>query len=107
MQSKEDTLETFRHVVRSHGRVRANFNAPDINEHSVVVITACEITTVGDNPRHRFLGNADVWVSNIAPHGPPSDPNNGVEYILHIDWPDDLSVLVDITLLDSPVVFQD
>jgi len=99
-------METFRHVVRSHGRVRANFNAPDINERSVVIITAAEITRIGDNPHHRFLGDADVWVSNIAPHGPPSDPNNGVEYILHIDWPEDIDVLVDITLLDSPVVFD-
>jgi hypothetical protein len=81
-----------------------NLNTQDIDERSVVVITAVEITTVGNNPQHRFLGDADVWVSNIAPHGPPSDPNNGVEWILHVDFPEDLNVLIDITLLDSPVI---
>jgi hypothetical protein len=100
-------MKTIRHLVRGHGRIRANYNFPDFNENSVVVITACEITTVGNNPRHRKLGDADVWVSNVAPHGPPSDPNNGVEYILHIDWPNDLNVLVDINLLDSPVIIND
>jgi hypothetical protein len=81
-----------------------NLNTGDINEFSVVVITASETRPVGTNPNHRFMGNADVWVSNIAPHGPPFDPNNGVEWILHVDHPSDLSVLIDITVLDSPVV---
>ena len=83
-----------------------NHNDSRIDERSVVVITAAEFTTVGNNPQHRFLGDADVWVSNIAPHGPPSDPNNGVEWILHVDFDVDLNVLIDITLLDSPVFFD-
>src|SRR2546423_540078 len=100
----EDTMKTVRQVIRGHGRIPANFNLPDINQDSVVIITACQINRVGDNPHHRFLGAADVWVSNIAPHSPPSDPNHGVEYVLHIDWNEDLDVLIDITLLDSPVI---
>lgn len=44
-------METIRHVVRGNGRIPANFNHPDINERSVVVITACEIKTVGERVR--------------------------------------------------------
>jgi hypothetical protein len=99
-------MQTFRQVYRVHGRVPANFNTPDIQDNSVVLVTACEIRTVGNNPHHRFLGAANVWVSNIAPHGPPFDPNNGVEFVLNVDWDSDLNILVDITVLDSPVVFE-
>src|SRR5262249_44719049 len=88
------------------GRVRMNHNDPRISEGSVVVVTAAEFKAVGSNPHHRFMGDADVWGSNISPHGPPSDPNNGVEWILHVDFPTDLNILIDITLLDSPVVFD-
>jgi hypothetical protein len=95
-------MVTFRRTFRGRGRVAMNQNDARINERSVVVITACEIETVGNNPHHRFLGAADVWVSNIAPHGPPSDPNNGVEWIPHVDWDQDLNILIDVTLLDSP-----
>jgi hypothetical protein len=97
---------TFRRSFRGHGRIRMNHNDSRIDERSVVVITAAEFTTVGDNPHHRFMGDADVWVSNVSPHGPPSDPNHGVEWILHVDFPEDLNILIDITLLDSPVVFD-
>jgi hypothetical protein len=75
-----------------------------IDGNSVVVITASEFNTVGVDPHHRFMGDADVWVSNIAPHGPPADPNHGVEWILHLDFPNDINVLIDITVLDSRVV---
>ncbi|MEP6462546.1 MAG: hypothetical protein ABJC62_03850 [Frankiaceae bacterium] len=65
-------MRTFRQVYHTHGRVKTNFNTAEISDRSVVLVTACEITTVGSNPHHRFLGDANVWVSNIAPHGPPS-----------------------------------
>ncbi len=96
-------MQTIRVATRGHGRMRMNVNTPAVNDSSVVVVTASETRVVGNNPHHRFMGDADVWVSNIAPHGPPFDPNNGVEWILHIDWPSDLDVLVDVTGLDSPV----
>jgi hypothetical protein len=97
---------TIRRAFRGHGRIPMNENVGDgsIDENSVVVITAAEITTVGNNPHHRFVGDADIWVSNIAPHGPPSDPNNGVTWVLHIDFDQDLNVLIDITVLDSRVI---
>ncbi len=46
-----------------------NLNTPDItdiSEHSVVVITASEITQVGDNPRHRFVERRVGWASGGA-----------------------------------------
>jgi hypothetical protein len=97
---------TIRRTFRGHGRVRMNENVGDgsIDGNSVVVITASEFNTVGVDPHHRFLGDADVWVSNIAPHGPPADPNHGVEWILHVDFPNDIDVLIDITVLDSRVI---
>ncbi len=52
------------------------------------------------------MGSANVWVSNIPPHGPPLDPNHGVAFVLNVDVNSDLNVLVDITLLDSRVVLE-
>jgi hypothetical protein len=99
-------MQTFRQAYRAHGRTPANFNTPSIHDNSVVLVTASEFTTLGNNPHHRFIGNANVSVSNIAPHGPPFDPNNGVTFVLNVDWDSDLNILVDITVLDSPVVFE-
>jgi hypothetical protein len=39
-----------------------------------------------------FLGDADIWVSNISPH------DGGVEFILHVDSPEPLNVAVTITV---------
>jgi len=39
-----------------------------------------------------LLGDADIWVSNISPH------DGGVEFILHVDWPEPLNVAVTITV---------
>jgi hypothetical protein len=89
------------------GRCRMNFNWADaeIGETSVVHITAGEALDIGSasvfgangGPGQDFayhLGDADVWVSNISPH------RGGVEFILHVDWPDPLNVAVTITVDD-------
>jgi hypothetical protein len=86
------------------GRVRANFNWPPINATSVVHISAAEVTTWGSaqlltdgNQTQNFLyhlGDADISVSNIAPH------NGGVEFILHVNWHEPLNVAVTITVED-------
>jgi hypothetical protein len=100
-------METYRAVYRNiHGRVRANFNTEAIKETSVVLITAAQREALGDWPPHRIVGDTNVWVSNIAPHGPPKDPNNGVTFILNVDSGEPLNVVADITVLDSPVVFE-
>lgn len=87
------------------GRCRMNFNweGGEIGLTSVVHITAAEALAFGSasvfgthgGPGQDFaynLGDADVWVSNVSPH------QGGVEFILHVDWPEPLNVAVTITV---------
>jgi len=82
------------------GRCRMNFNWPPINRHSTVIITAGEATDVAPQAfdlKTAFvflLGDADVYVTNVSPH------DGGVEFILHVNWPNPLNVVVDITVLE-------
>jgi hypothetical protein len=47
-------------------------------------------------------------VSNVAPHGPPWDPNHGVTFVVNVDWDGPLHVVTDITVLDDlPEEVQD
>ena len=90
------------------GRARLNYNWPIINQDSVVIITAAEYTK--QNPPsddYRFIGDANITVSNIAPHGPPYDPNHGVTFIVNIEWNGPVNVVTDITVLDNPPVEVD
>jgi hypothetical protein len=94
---------------RLRGRTPLNFNWRDINRSSTVLVSACEWYSDGDRaPRDhdyaRFVGNATVRVDNIAPHGPPADPNNGVTFVVEVDWEDGLPICTDITLLDDPPI---
>ncbi|MBD0692683.1 hypothetical protein [Streptomyces sp. CBMA123] len=53
------------------------------------------------------LGDADVWISNISPHGENdhfSGEPGGVEFILHVDYPEPLDVAVTICVDDAPPV---
>lgn len=80
-----------------HGRASLNYNWPAIDQDSVVVITASEY-----NSQHvRFIGAGSVTVANIAPHGPPYDPNHGVTFVVNVNWGSPLNVVTDITLLDN------
>lgn len=111
--------QSYRYVVHgAQGRVRQNFNLPDVirSGQAVVNITAGEVVlggsrsiVVGPNGTEVVqdfmynLGAADVWVSNVCPHfnqhfdGEPG----GVEFILHVDWNSPLDVAVTITVEDS------
>jgi len=82
------------------GRASLNYNWPAIDQDSVVVITASEY----NNQHVRFIGAAPITVANIAPHGPPYDPNHGVTFVVNIDWASPLNVVTDITLLDNKPV---
>src|SRR5258707_3909416 len=90
-----------------NGRFRRKWQMPDIvNSDSVVVITATEYNPAivppdHENERLRFLGDANIWVSNISPHGAGS-PNFGVEFAINVDFPNPLFVVFDITVLDPP-----
>jgi hypothetical protein len=87
------------------GRVTLNFNWPEINHDSVVVVSASEysVTTPPSN-EHRFIGAATITVDNVAPHGPPFDPNHGVTFVVNVGWGAPLNIVTDITLLDDPPV---
>ena len=87
------------------GTAAMNFNWPPINADSVVLVTASEYDPAAledaDRSAKRFVGGAPIRVNNIAPHGPPSDPNHGVTFSLEIDWNHPLNVCTDITVLDD------
>ena len=79
------------------GRETLNFNWPVIDHDSVVLIAASEY-----NAQHaRFIGAASITVSNIAPHGPPYDPNHGVTFVINAAWGSPINVVTDITVLDA------
>jgi hypothetical protein len=88
-----------------HGRRRQNLQISGVNTTSVAIITAAEyspefVPPNHPNERRRHLGDANIWVSNVSVHGDDGTPNNGVEFIINVDWPDPLFVVVDITILD-------
>jgi len=91
------------------GRSRLNFNWSEIHPDSVVVVTASEYSADANAPKlsPRFIGDADVTVENISPHGPPSDPNYGVTFIVNVAWPTPLDIVTDITVMDDvPAIVQ-
>jgi hypothetical protein len=84
------------------GRAQLNFNWSVINHDSVVLITAAEyVVSAPPTDEHRFIGAASITVENIAPHGPPFDPNHGVTFVVNVDWPNPLTIVTDITVLDN------
>lgn len=90
-----------------HGRVPLNFNWDAINNNSVVLIAAAEYNVDAQNPgaSPRFVGAANITVSNVSPHGPPYDGNHGVTFVVTIDWPQPINIVTDITVLDAPPEF--
>ena len=102
------------------GRATLNFNWPGVlNLSSAVVVTASEydplqinisIPLPGGGPppppprrdRRRFIGAANVTVSNISPHGPGGADPGGVTFVVNIDWDSPIPICTDITVLDRP-----
>jgi hypothetical protein len=90
------------------GRVRRNFNWQPINLDSPVIITAAEFVPhfggVGGGPRtlgRPNLGEANVYVTNVGPHGVAGVEAGGVEFHLHVDFDSPLDVVVTITVPDD------
>ncbi|WP_407175257.1 hypothetical protein [Bradyrhizobium sp. STM 3562] len=90
------------------GRQRKNFNWPPINLDSAVIITAAEFIPqfggLGGGPKtlgRPNLGDANVYVTNVGPHGRPGGEAGGVEFHLHVDFGSPLDVVVTITVLDD------
>ena len=86
-----------------HGRVPLNFNWGAINHNSVVLVSAAEYNVDAASPATspRFVGAANITVSNVCPHSPPYDPNHGVTFVVTVDWPQPLNIVTDITVLDA------
>lgn len=102
------------------GRNRITINWPGvINFRSVVSISAAEYNPfqIDDGLRFpelpppppvqddfvRFVGAADIFVTDISPHGPRGADPGGVTFALTVNWRDPLPVAVDVTVFDRPV----
>jgi hypothetical protein len=94
------------------GRVRRNWNWNAINERSTVIITAAQWVTESaaggvipaSHGRYR-LGEADVYVTNIGPHGDASEAG-GVEFYLHANTDEPIDVVAAITVLEEYERFE-
>jgi hypothetical protein len=92
-----------------NGRTSLNYNWEIIDHDSVVLISAAEYTdTNPPSNEHKIIGSASVTVENIAPHGPPFDPNHGVGFVVNINGDSPLKIVTDITVLDDkPIEIDD
>jgi hypothetical protein len=92
-----------------NGRIPINHNWDPIRANSAVVITAAEwLATGGIVPPtvgRAHLGAANVSVTNVGPHDPEGG-TGGVEFILNVDWPSPLDVIVTITVFDDVEDFE-
>ena len=93
------------------GTIRKNFNWGPIKLDSAVIITAAQFNPVFGGPMggpktlgRPLLGAANVYVTNIGPHG-PEPGTGGVEFLLHVDWDSPLDVIVTITVLEDIAEF--
>jgi hypothetical protein len=86
------------------GRLRKNFNWDPIKEKSAVVITAAQWVPAGGVfgviEGRPLLGEANVYITNIGPHD-PEGAQGGVEFYLHVDWPEPLDIIVTISVLED------
>src|SRR5262245_49107203 len=91
-----------------NGRQALNFNWGAIGSDSVVVVTASEYVHQDDHPPaadlQRFVGDATIRVDDIVPHGPPFDANQGVSFVVIVDFPQPLFIVTDITVFDDKPV---
>lgn len=89
------------------GTIRKNWNWHPIKLDSAVVVTAAQFRPEFNGPMggpktlgRPHLGAANVYVTNIGPHGP--EPGmGGVEFLLHVDWDSPVDVVVTITVLED------
>jgi hypothetical protein len=79
---------------RYNGRVRATLNWPSVKQTSVVHIAASEYRPEirREAPWQRFVGAANVSVTNVAPF------DRGVTFYVHVDWFEPLPIMIDTTL---------
>jgi hypothetical protein len=99
-----DMAHSTRFILRGvQGRVRRNHNFAPIHQNSAVIITACQFKFFGGAfgaAGRPFLGDADVYVTNVGPHDPEGG-DGGVEFHVHANSPTPLDVMVTITVLED------
>ncbi|MFJ6616765.1 hypothetical protein ACIQOW_04170 [Kitasatospora sp. NPDC091335] len=96
------------------GTIRKNWNWDGVIDlDSAVIVTAAEFTPqfggLGGGPKtlgRPLLGAANVYVTNIGPHGVAGVEAGGVEFLLHVDWDSPLDVAVTISVLEDIEVFE-
>jgi hypothetical protein len=102
------TLRVFYRGVQ--GRQRTNLNWSPISEKSTVIITAAEWHPSGGifglSEGRYNLGDANVYVTNIGPHGDQSEAG-GVEFYVHADSGAPVDVVAAITVLEDYEEFVD
>jgi hypothetical protein len=85
------------------GRNVVNLNWPALSADSVVSVQASEYAAgsqqLPDSTEQRFIGDANVTVENVTPHGPPFDPNRGVTFVVNVAWGGPLNICTDVALL--------
>jgi hypothetical protein len=85
------------------GRNVVNLNWDAISADSVVMVSASEYTAnsqqLPDGSDQRFIGAADVTVSNVTPHGPPFDSNHGVTFVVEVGWNAPLTICTDVAVI--------
>ncbi len=87
------------------GRNVVNLNWDAISADSVVMVSASEYNPnsqqLPDGSDQRFVGAADVTVTNVTPHGPPFDPNHGVTFAVEVAWGSPLTICTDIAIVSN------
>ncbi|MFE5404040.1 hypothetical protein ACFQ9Z_22375 [Streptomyces sp. NPDC056580] len=104
---------SFRFLYRNEkGTARKNLNIGDglgvMSKDSAVVVTAAqflphegmEFPGPFQTQGRPLLGAANVYVTNVGPHGGDNGETGGVEFLLHTDWGDPLDVEVTVTVLE-------
>ena len=88
------------------GRCVLNVNWDAVDSDSAVQVTAAEWRRDREHPDRspRFVGDAAITVRNVVPHGPPTDPNHGVTFVVTVDWNSPLDIVTDIALIEPSVV---
>ena len=105
---EETTVSAIRIFWRMNpGRNVVNLNWPALSADSVVSVQASEYAVgsqqLPDSTEQRFIGDANVTVENVTPHGPPFDPNRGVTFVVNVAWNGQLNICTDVALLaDAP-----
>jgi hypothetical protein len=97
--------KTFRMILRGRkGRCLENFRSPEITTSSVIHISVSEAFLLDQalTPEaligSRFVAAADISVRNISPS------NGRVDFVIFVEWGEPLNIVIDITILDPPVV---